>query len=292
LACLGHKSADLDLIVITHAHADHYGLAEELSAASGAEVVTHPWSVAALRADQREQRRQFYASLVQQAGAPDAITEAIDEATQAVRRFGRPVSIDRLVNEGDSVRLAGYPWQVLHTPGHTGGLICLFEPITRTLLSSDHLLANVSSNPVVEPPPPGQSEYLRSLVLYRASLQRIAAMQIDRALPSHGPPIYDVAGLVFKRLVFHESRLKRVLDALHAGAQTTWEVTCALFPEHTALDTFLALSEVLGHLDLLAMEGQILAERRGGVVFWRPTGNGGTSSLPARPDTQDVEQAP
>ena len=271
LGRLGHRLADLGRIVVSHAHADHFGLAADLVAASGAQVWTHPWNVAALGdydAD-REQRTAFYAELLRQAGVPSGIMDVVSQVTRGFRRFARPAPVDRALDEGDSLRLAGRAWQVLHTPGHAAGLLCLYEPQSRTLLSSDHLLADISSNPVVEPPLPGHAERPRSLALYRASLQRVAAMDIAQALPSHGPVIHDVAGLVSRRLAFHERRLARVQEALRNGARTTWDLTEALFPDKSPLDTFLAVSEVIGHLDLLEMEGQIVGKATGGVLLWR-----------------------
>jgi glyoxylase-like metal-dependent hydrolase (beta-lactamase superfamily II) len=263
--------SDLERIVVTHAHADHFGLAANLAAASGAQVLTHPWNLPALgdyHAD-RDRRIAFYAGMLRQAAVPEEIMRAVGRATRSVDRYARPVAVDRTVDEGDTVRLAGRDWQVLHTPGHAAGLICLYEPASRTLLSSDHLLADISSNPVVEPPPPGHTERLRSLALYTKSLQRVAAMEIDRALPSHGPVIQDVAGLVRQRLAFHQRRMARVLDALRSGARTTWDVTHALFPNLSPLDIFLAVSEIIGHLDLLEMEGRIAGEEANGVILWR-----------------------
>jgi len=271
LAALGYTVGDLARIVVTHAHADHFGLAAELVAESSAEVLTHPWNVPALSAyiTDRERRVAFYADLLRRAAVPLEIMVAVGQATQGVNRFARPVAVDTAVNEGDNLRLAGRDWQVLHTPGHAAGLICLYEAESRTLLSSDHLLADISSNPVVELPPPGQTERPRSLVLYQASLQRVAAMPIERALPSHGPVIHDVAGLVGQRLVFHRRRVARVLDALWNGARTTWDVTHALFPDRSPLDIFLAVSEVIGHLDLLEIEGRVVGDLVGGVILWR-----------------------
>jgi glyoxylase-like metal-dependent hydrolase (beta-lactamase superfamily II) len=241
---------------------------------SEAQALTHPWNIPALsdyNAD-RERRTAFYADLLHQAAVPAKIVAAVGQATGAMRRFARPVSVEVTLDEGNALRLAGRDWQALHTPGHAGGLICLYEPDSRTLLSSDHLLADISSNPVVEPPPPGQSERLRSLVLYRASLQRVAAMGVQQALPSHGPVIGDVPRLVRRRLIFHQRRLARVLETLRNGARTTWDVTDALFPNRSPLDTFLAVSEVFGHLDLLEMEGKIASEKDNGVLLWQPSG--------------------
>jgi glyoxylase-like metal-dependent hydrolase (beta-lactamase superfamily II) len=274
LACRGYAPADLDRIVVSHAHVDHFGLAADLVDASGAQVLSHPWNLRALSDFQtdRDQRILFYGQLLRQAAIPAEMLSAVGQATRGVNRFGRPVAVDGTLDEGDRISLAGHDWQVLHMPGHAAGLICLYEPVSGTLLSSDHLLAYISSNPVVEPPPPGHTERLRSLALYRASLQRVAAMGVKLALPSHGPVIYDVAGLVRERLEFHEQRVARVLAALDNGAHTTWDIVEALFPNRTPLDTFLAVSEVIGHLDLLEMDGRILGEREDGVICWRVSG--------------------
>ena len=271
LAGLGCSLADLEHIVISHAHADHFGLAADLVAESNAQVWTHAWNVSALGdyAADRQWRVAFYADLLRQAAVPAETMIAVGQATRGVNRFAQPVAVDATLGEGDTLRLAGRDWQVLHTPGHAAGLICLYEPESRTLLSSDHLLADISSNPVVEPPPPGHSERPRSLALYKASLQRMAQMDIAQALPGHGPMIHDVAGLVQRRLAFHEQRGARVLDALRNGARTTWDLTQALFPDTSPLDTFLAVSEVIGHLDLLEMEGQIVGETSGEVQRWQ-----------------------
>jgi len=284
LAHLGYALAGLGRIVISHAHVDHFGLAADLVDASGAQVWTHPWNLPTLDNSEtyREQRISFYAQLLRQTAIPAEMLSAVGQATRGVNRFARPLAVDATLDEGDSISLAGHAWQVLHMPGHAAGLICLYEPGSGTLLSSDHLLADISSNPVVEPPPPGHNERLRSLALYRASLQRTAAMGVRRALPSHGPVIYDVAALVRQRLGFHERRVTRVLAALQNGAHTTWDIVEALFPNRTPLDTFLAVSEVIGHLDLLELEGRIEGEGENGMIRWRlseadrtrPTGRG------------------
>jgi glyoxylase-like metal-dependent hydrolase (beta-lactamase superfamily II) len=280
---LGHSPADLDRIIITHAHADHYGLAADLVSASGASLLTHPWNEEAL-ADcegDRLRRAAFYRDLLQQAAVPLEVMAAVERATRGMRDFVESVAVGAILEDGDRIELGGCEWQVLHTPGHSLGLICLYEHGGRTLLSSDHLLADISSNPVAEPPPPGQAERPRSLVLYRDSLLRVAALEVTQALPGHGSTICDVSGLVAARLAFHERRLVRVMRALHAGAQTTWQVTQQLFPDLVALDIFLAVSEVIGHLDLLEAQGAIVGEVVGGALHWTVTGLGAATLSPS-----------
>jgi glyoxylase-like metal-dependent hydrolase (beta-lactamase superfamily II) len=269
---LGYGLPDLDRIVVTHAHADHFGMAAELVAESQAKLLTHAWNSATLGDydGDRARRITFYADLLQRAAVPAEIMTAIGQATSNVNRYAQPVAVNATLHEGDTLRMATRDWRVLHTPGHSAGLICLYEPASRTLLSSDHLLADISSNPVVEPPPPGEIERPRSLALYQQSLLRVASMEIERALPSHGPIIYDVPGLVRQRMDFHQRRMARVLEALQQGARTTWDVTHALFPDLSPLDTFLAISEAIGHLELLELEGKITRKNAGNVVVWRP----------------------
>ena len=271
LDSLGHKVADLERILVTHAHADHYGLAADLAAASDAQVWTHPWNIPTLSdyEAERERRVSFYTEILKEAAVPSEVMVTVGRVTTGMSYFAQQVTVDAPLLEGERPRLAGRDWDVLHTPGHAAGLICLYESASQLLLSSDHLLADISSNPVVEPPLPGETERRRSLALYRSSLQRIAVLEIDQALPGHGAVIHDVARLVSQRLDFHQRRLERVMDTLRRAVCTTWEITDALFPNRTPLDTFLAVSEVIGHLDVLEMEGKVVGQKVHGVFRWR-----------------------
>jgi glyoxylase-like metal-dependent hydrolase (beta-lactamase superfamily II) len=162
-------------------------------------------------------------------------------------------------------------WQVLHTPGHTGGLICLYQAGLRLLLSSDHLLRDVSSNPIVEPPAEEGAERPRRLIQYVEQLERIARLPVDLALPGHGPPITDVPGLINDRIAFHEQRAGEVLGVLKKGESTVYEISLILFPDLDPINRFLAISEVIGHLDLLEHRGEVSSQNSNGVVFWKPS---------------------
>ena len=85
---------------------------------------------------------------------------------QGTSRYAEPVYPDGTLADGDVLQLGSEDWQVLHTPGHSGGLICLYQPQRRLLISSDHLIRDISSNPVIEPPDPGETERPRRLVEY------------------------------------------------------------------------------------------------------------------------------
>ena len=270
LAALGYRLHDVRRIVLTHVHSDHAGMAAEVVEASGAQVLTHPLNFPELAdyAAERERRLAFYAALMQEAGMPPEVMAQIAAARRGYSRFAQAVRPDLPLEDGAVLRLGGEPWRVLHTPGHTGGLVCFYQPQRRLLLSSDHLLRDVSSNPIVEPPRREGEPRPRRLLDYLAQLKRVAQMEIDLALPGHGPPITDVKGLVEQRLAFHRERAQQVLSVLDAGERSAYEISLALFPDLDPINRFLAVSEVIGHLDWLEEEGKVASRMDGPTRRW------------------------
>ncbi|HHN94398.1 MAG TPA: MBL fold metallo-hydrolase [Anaerolineae bacterium] len=269
LAAHGHQLAEVGRIVLTHAHADHSGLAAEVARLSGAEVLTHALNIPWLDGGSGARRLAFYADVLRWAGVPPQMLLRLSRMRRGMSRYEEPLTPDGTLSDGDVLRLGDEEWVVLHTPGHTGGLICLHQPRRRLLLSSDHLLRHVSSNPIVEPPPPGEKERPRRLVDYLTQLRRVAALDIALALPGHGPVINDVAGLVRERLAFHERRARQVMDALGDEELTVHQLVERLFPALDPVNYFLAASEVIGHLQWLEERGEVQSQQRLRVAYWR-----------------------
>jgi len=271
LAALGHSVHDVRRVVVTHAHADHYGLAANIAAESGAQVLSHPFNRPTLQAStsEFERRLAFYADLFRASGVPGQLVSAMDNVRRGIGDYADAVHVNGDLNDGDRLTLAGRTWQVLHTPGHSAGLICLYEPHSRALLSNDHLLRDISSNPLVEPLPPGTSQRRKSLVEYIGQMQRVAAMDVSVAWPGHGEPIHDVRGLVRQRVTFHAQRAERILEFFDGSPLTTYQIARRLFPQLDPLNFFLAISEVLGHLELLESTGRLSAIQRDGVIVWQ-----------------------
>lgn len=271
LAAAGYAVADLRWIVVTHAHADHFGLTAQIVAESGARVITHRRNLHTLSdfGNEWTRRHDFYAQVFAESGLPAEMREAVRVAGNATARYAEAAPVDRLVDEGDMLELGGESWQVLHTPGHTGGQICLYQPDSRTLLSSDHLLKSITSNPLLEPPEREETERRHSLTEYLVSLRRVAEMDVAEALPGHGEPIRDHRELIAARFGFHQERQERILALLDGGGRTAHAVALGLWPGLTPLNTFLALSEVIGHMDVLEEEGRVGVTRRDGLLLYQ-----------------------
>ncbi len=265
---LGHHVADLERILLTHTHADHCGLAAELASGSGAKVWTHPENVGRLTRDGDSGRKAFYAEVMRWAGVPLPTLMKLAKIQRGLDRYTEPLTPDHTVVDGDVIQLGGEAWRVLHTPGHTGGLICLYQRERGLLLSSDHLLRDVSSNPIVDPPPPGKHERPRRLVEYIEQLRRAAELDVILALPGHGPIITDHRTLIQERLRFHQERAHRILEVLDDRTLSAYEIAGSLFPKLDPVNTFLAISEVIGHLQWMEVEGRVKHTERLGVARW------------------------
>ncbi len=271
LAERGYGLSDVRRIILTHAHSDHCGLAGELAEESGIEVFSHPanFSLLAGYAEERERRLAFYAALMQEAGMPPDQIVQMDRLRRGMSRYMMPVRPTGALEDGDTLQLGDAEWQVLHTPGHSGGLICLYQPQQQLLISSDHLLRDISSNPIVEPPEQEDRERPRRLAEYMSQLQRVAELPIELALPGHGPFIPDVRDLVARRLAFHNERARQIAKLLQNGARTAYDLTLSLFPHLDPVNRFLAVSEVIGHLEVLELRGEVISAMENGVRLWQ-----------------------
>jgi hydroxyacylglutathione hydrolase len=116
LALVRKHNLKVKQIVITHAHIDHVGGAMKLRAATGAPILLNQNDYAMLK------------MLDAQA------------AWIGVEDPGK-VEIDRSIGQGDAVGAGSLTANVLHTPGHTEGSVCLYFPAEKKLIAGDTLFA-------------------------------------------------------------------------------------------------------------------------------------------------------
>jgi glyoxylase-like metal-dependent hydrolase (beta-lactamase superfamily II) len=169
---------------------------------------------------------------------------------------------------GETLAFEGFALRVLHLPGHTAGHICLFDEASGVLFSGDTLLLNITPNPLLEPDPADPSERRRSLLEFVDTLDRLAAMPLSEVFPGHGPPITDPHGLIERMRGHHRDRAADLESRLTPDGKTGWQLAMELFPSLTGFDNFLAVSEVVGHMDLLVEEGRAKAVVRGEVTYY------------------------
>jgi glyoxylase-like metal-dependent hydrolase (beta-lactamase superfamily II) len=265
LAARGHRVEDIGLILVTHQHLDHIGLVGVVAQRSGADVVAldalTPW----LGDYERSMRRQYrYADEVMAVnGVPREVRAAVKALTARLVGWGAPVTVTTPLAPGEQVTLRDRTFTVLHRPGHSPSDTVFLDERSRVMLGGDHLLPEVSSNPVITRPLAGEpAERPQALVTYLASLAATAAIDLDLVLPGHGDPIAEHRELIAGRLVMHDRRYARLHELIAERPCTAYELAIELWnPDVAAGQALLTVSEVLGHVDLLLNDGQVREER-------------------------------
>jgi glyoxylase-like metal-dependent hydrolase (beta-lactamase superfamily II) len=261
LAAHGVAIEDLGLIVLTHQHMDHVGLLEILSRRSGAAVAAFAplqhWLVnyeASAATDD-----EYAQAVMRRHGVPEDLVAVLGVVAAAFRPFGSSGAVTRPLVDGDRLELREHSFDVFHRPGHSPSDMVFWERDSRILIGGDHLLAHISSNPVVHRPLSGESGGPRPtpLIDYIASLRATAELPAEIVLGGHGEPVLDHGRLIDERLRLHDRRARKILRMLEREPLTAHQIAVEMWGNIAVTQAFLTLSEVLGHLDLLLSEGRI-----------------------------------
>ena len=272
LAARGHAIEDIELLIITHQHIDHFGLASILARRSGAEVAALAPLAPYLR-DFREATElddRFAEQMMLLHGIPADVVTALRAVSASFRAWGSAVDVTRPLHDGEELHLRDRTLRVLHRPGHSPSDTVLHDEARSILLAADHLIKHISSNPLISRPLNAEPDFTgprpRALVDYIASLQLTRAQDLSLVLPGHGEPISDHVTLIDRRLHMHRRRAEKIHDLIAAQPRTAHEIAQELWGNVAVTQAYLTLSEVLGHVDLLLRDALVVEAEAGGIV--------------------------
>jgi glyoxylase-like metal-dependent hydrolase (beta-lactamase superfamily II) len=272
LAARGHRVEDIELLVISHQHLDHFGLAQILARRSGAEVAALDALAPYLAgySEQADADDSFAQGIMLRHGIPPEVVTALRSVSAGFRGWGASVQVTRPLHDGGELKLRDRTLKVLHRPGHSPSDTVFFDESRSILLAADHLIKHISSNPLLARPLGSEAEYTgprpQALLTYIDSLAKTRAMELSLVLPGHGPPIVGHAELIDERMRMHDRRKAKILRLIEAQPRTAHEIAHELWGNVAVTQAYLTLSEVLGHVDLLLADGSVVEVERDGVV--------------------------
>ncbi|MEO7334268.1 MAG: MBL fold metallo-hydrolase [Gemmatimonadales bacterium] len=174
VAGIGRSLDELTRIICTHAHPDHIGGVRELAGNRDVEVLMHPADLAGLSVTLR-----------------DAVANR--NRGQLIAYFTRHPGEATPIQDGDVLPMLG-GLQVVHTPGHTPGSVCLYATKHRILFTGDAL--QVIRGKVTF----ASSVFSDDIALARATVARMAALDVGTIAFAHYPPWRNDASGTLRRL--------------------------------------------------------------------------------------------
>lgn len=182
--------------------------------------------------------------------------------------LGGAVRVDRFIEEGDVIALAGEPslaLRAMHTPGHTRGHLSFYEERTQSLITGDNIVGLGSV--LIEPSEGSMRDYLHSLERYRQLLPRVRVL-----FGGHGPAIGNPRAKIEEYIAHRLEREAGILRAVREGAATPPEIVARVYTDVSPKLYNWAERAVLAHLEKLEsdglvsrVDGQFVAEARPAV---------------------------
>jgi glyoxylase-like metal-dependent hydrolase (beta-lactamase superfamily II) len=257
LGQVGFGVEDIGLLVCTHSHTDHYGLAAPIVESAGCELWMHPaWEHVRLLADDPAAALEHRIEVARQSGVPPEALERYRESRSGDAETGVDAIVEphRDLLPGVQVETDLGAWQVYETPGHAPSHVVLHQPERRLMISGDHLLGRtvLFFDHGHSPDPVG--EFLRGL-------DEIEPLEVDLVLPGHGRPFRDPEAKIAEARRQVGELIGKVRASLAEGEKTGFEIVGEIVGAENVNTPVSAwvLQIVLSCLDHLAILGEVEA---------------------------------
>lgn len=263
---LGLPLKAIVLIVTTHRHLDHAGGNASVRKIVPIPIAAHRVEAPFLEDPWREVEEVRFRY------PDDHPYRGLDRA-QIMTKLLTSVPVDIQLEDGDEVELGDRRWQIVHSPGHCSGIICLFDSRTGTLLASDSFQAGGTADGIA---------IYDDLQAYMQSLDRIQALGPQKLIVAHPfRPFYkplfqgeEVAEFLAACRHFpseYDRELIEILREQHRPRSLGW-ITDVMRVLHSCYGPrFLTVVTLRTHLDRLTAIGILRQESFGGHLAWMHT---------------------
>ncbi|UCD02177.1 MAG: MBL fold metallo-hydrolase [Promethearchaeota archaeon] len=271
---------DIDYCIITHMHTDHIGNCLNLKQKNPElkllmHDITHEllkWETNDENLKELKQEAREIANQLKKYGISEEQGNRIVQFFTYWPRFLQYQYPDIIVHDGDTVldRL-----EIIWTPGHSFGHICVFDKKEKYLFSGDHILSRITphiGNFVVP-------EYLAEeykgydfdniLKHYLASLDKIDKLNPKIIFPAHQEIIFNPHERILQIKEHHKNRLAEISSVIKDNPLTAYRISQIHFGEDLdEMNSYMALSEVLGHLLYLEAQEKVKTIEKNGKLLY------------------------
>jgi len=261
--------SDIDYCIISHHHLDHIGLLQKFKQKNPQiQILMHEITNTIL---QRENNTKNISEL--KAEAEQIIKRMVKFGLSEVigKRMIRWFSIwpklskysvpDQIFHDGDELQFGKSKLQIIWTPGHSLGHVCVFDPVHEHLFAGDHILSritphigNFQADTLLEE----KFNFENILDHYLKSLDRIDKLNPKINFPAHQEVIYNPHERILEIKAHHQNRLNEISRIIKDTPMTPFAISQIHFgTDLDPINAFLALNETVGHLIYLEYQGKV-----------------------------------
>ena len=269
LATAGFAITDVKGMLVTHIHADHYGLAGRVREASGAWIALHPADAKLIqdRYDEPAELLTRVSGFLRRMGAPEAEVASLTTSAMPVRGYVDVARPDILLEDADRPEVPGWDLHAIWTPGHSPGHLCFWEGNNRLFLAGDHVLPRITPN--VPFHPQSESDPLGDFLTSLAKIEHYREVEV---LPAHEHRFVGLAARIEELRRHHDQRFKEAIGAIESGITSAWGIAEQMGWSRpwNKIEGFMrraAVAEAAAHLRALEVRG-VLREVMGEPSKW------------------------
>jgi len=268
------KFTDIATIIVTHIHPDHFGLAGKIKQVSPkTELLMHRFEF-----DMIDSRYIKFSNLqdamtviLGHHGVPASGLPAMGSASMPALKYVMVTFPDRTLYGGETISTGIYDLEVIWTPGHAMGHICLYEPKNRLLFSGDHILPTITSN---------ISYHVQSgdnpLGDYIGALHKLEHISVSRVLPAHEDVFTDLRSRINELIIHHDERKDEIrqaiadkpLNAYEISSYISWNTEGSTWEQLPPLHKRAAVTETIAHLECMRWEGGVKRITEGDSILY------------------------
>ncbi|MFW9828011.1 MAG: MBL fold metallo-hydrolase [Candidatus Thorarchaeota archaeon] len=271
---------DIDYCIISHIHTDHMGLVKILKEMNPSlkilmHDITHEllkWETNSNNLKELEQEATSVANNLIKYGISEEQGRRIVQFFTYWPKFLQYQKPDIIVHDGD---ILFDQLEIIWTPGHSFGHICIFDQLSKYLFSGDHILSRITPHignfimPIDMAKKYEEEDFNNILKHYLASLNKIDNLNPKIIFPAHQEIIYNPHERITEIKEHHKNRLEEILKVIKNNPLTAYRISQIHFGEDLdEMNSFMALSEVLGHLFYLEAENKVKTVEKDGKLLY------------------------
>lgn len=263
----GFAMKDITHVAITHAHPDHFGLAGKIADLTGAKIFLSDieYNMLDLRYWHPEGLLGDIEAFLKSHGVPDWELKMLVEASLNLRNNVATLKDIEILKPGDRIPMEPFEFQVVLTPGHSAGHICLYEPQKKYLFTGDHVLAETLPH-VGYHPQSGKNP----LGDYITSLDTLAKLEIRFVFPGHGSVFSGLLPKIDDIMRLHNERMVNMQKVMGIETKNAFDVArimnWGLDGEPLNYDKLEPVARRQAILQTLAYLQYMVAENRGKIM--------------------------